>query len=79
MSARIRIEKLDKDSKGEVTYVRLVFGPHHFLEIDTAGNRTTFAVGYTHHGFRADASELNSVLEGIVEEVRQQHPELRVD
>lgn len=79
MAARIRIEKVEKDARGEVTRVRIIFGPHHFVEIDAAGDKTSFAVGYTHHGFRADASDVSSVLEGIVEEVRRQHPELRVD
>jgi hypothetical protein len=38
------------------------------------GGRTSFAVVATHHGVKADASELNSELERIIDEVRAAHP-----
>lgn len=79
MAKPIRIEKVQKNAAGEVTRVRIVFGPHHFLEVDSQGEKTSFVVGYTHHGFRADASDPSGPLERIIDEVRERHPEWRVD
>ena len=36
-------------------------------------------MGTTHHGFLADASIVDSELEGIINEVREAHPDLTVD
>ena len=57
--------------------VRVVFGPHHFMEIrpkEEGGVEAFF--GTTHHGFRADASVVNSQLEDIINEVKEDHPDL---
>lgn len=48
-----------------------MLGPHHFVNIDSDGDKTTFAVGTTQHGFRADASDVNSELEALCEEIRR--------
>jgi hypothetical protein len=59
--------------------ISLAFGPHHFLEVEIKNGKTLFRVGATHHGFEADASEVSSELERIVEEIRQSHPEATID
>ena len=57
--------------------VRVVFGPHHFTEIrPKEGGGVEAFFGTTHHGFRADASVVNSQLEDILDEVKERHPEL---
>ena len=76
----IRTVETQKDSSGKYTRVRLVFGPHYFVELHRgAGDTVTFVLGATHHGFRADASEVSGELERIIQEVRQSHPNNLVD
>ncbi len=70
---------VDKDVNGEIQRARIRFGPHHAVEVRKDGGKTSFAVVATHHGFKADASELNSELERIVQEVRATHPDTIVD
>jgi hypothetical protein len=46
----------------------------------SSGNRREVCVlGTTHHGFKADASEVKGELERIVSEVRATHPGSAVD
>lgn len=75
----IRDVQVEKNSNGTISHVRVVFGPHHFINIDSDNDKTTFAVGATHHGFQADASIVNSELEQLCNEVRRSHPELCID
>jgi len=71
----IRAITIQRHSNGSLGKVRIVFGPHHFIELhsDTEG-RVDFWLGTTHHGIRADASDVNSPLERIVEAARKQFP-----
>lgn len=39
----------------------------------------TFRMGATHHGFKADASEVGGELEGFINEIRCAHPANSVD
>ncbi len=76
----IREAKVTRDAEGAITHVRLVFGPHYFAELDLRdGGRVDFTLGATHHGFRADASEVGGELERIIYEVRESRPDLTVD
>lgn len=76
--SRIEIETLTVEN-GHCQKLRVVFGPHHFLEVASVGGQVHFRLGTTHHGFEADASEVNSLLEEVIGEIRQAHPELRID
>lgn len=69
----------EKNADGEVTVARIGFGPHHHLEIRKDRGKTSFALFYTHHGFKADASQLDGELARIIEEVRRGHPDRTVD
>ena len=72
----IHEEPCINDSHG----ARIRFGPHYFLEIHREPDgRTTFALGSTHHGFRADASQVGGELDQFINEIRAAHPENRVD
>jgi hypothetical protein len=42
-------------------------------------DRVRFVLGATHHGFIADASEVDGELERVVNEIRRAHPDLTVD
>jgi hypothetical protein len=65
---------------GTCTQLRVVFGPHYFLELE-AGNdgKVSFYLGATHHGFKADASEVGGELEKFINEIRDAHPRHAVD
>ena len=52
--------------------------PHH-LVIITGGAKPTVSLACTHHGFVAEAYELNGQLEQVINHVRKRFPELRVD
>lgn len=60
----------------EVVVVRLE--PHHMVVI-TGGAKPTVSMACTHHGFVAEAFELNGQLEQVINHVRKHFPELRVD
>jgi len=76
----IREADVRTDSNGVITSVRLVFGPHHFVDLQRREDGgVDFVMGTTHHGFLADASIVGSELEGIINEVRRAHPDLTVD
>ena len=76
----IREADVQTDASGVITNVRLVFGPHHGVELHRREDGGVgFVMGTNHHGFRADASVADSELEGIINEVREAHPDLTVD
>lgn len=75
----IREVNVDKDEVEVIRFVRIVFGPHYFVELRSKGDGVDFVLGATHHGFRADASKVNGELESIINEVRDSHPDLLVD
>ena len=62
--------------KGEIgnRILRIVFGPHYFLEIHEEKGKLEFILGATQHGFKADASEVNGELEGMINEIKEGHP-----
>lgn len=80
MTEGIRTVDVYKDTEGNYEHVRLVFGPHYFVELKREeGGRVSFTLGATHHGVRADASEVSGELEGFINELREAHPGNLVD
>ncbi|NBV85162.1 MAG: hypothetical protein EBS01_02595 [Verrucomicrobia bacterium] len=76
----IRDISFQRRTDGTFKKVRIVFGPHHFLELHAeADGKVDFWLGATHHGFRADATEVESELYKILEAVRAQFPENILD
>jgi hypothetical protein len=69
----------EMDASGEVTVARIRFGPHYLVEVRKERGKVWFELCFTHHGFKADASEVDGELEGIIEEVRRTHPEGTLD
>jgi len=60
--------------------VEVRFGPHHILEIShPEGGKAALQLVATHHGFKADASELDGELEKIINLVRDIRPDLKID
>ena len=76
----IRAISIQRHENGSIGKVRIVFGPHHFVELhsDIEGH-VDFWLGTTHHGIRADASDVNSPLERMVGAARKQFPKNTLD
>ena len=88
-SRRIEIVEERRDAAGQIIYLSIAFGPHHFMDIGTVpleeepgaavsnqGTRPVLvALGTTHHGVRAEAGSLNSELERMIEELMTAHPD----
>ena len=72
---RIEEPEIQRNSKGKITRISLVFGPHHFVDVYLEGGRVQCAIGATHHGIRADAADVPSDLERLIEELKDKHPE----
>jgi hypothetical protein len=70
---------VEREDRGEITHVRVRFGPHFAVDIHDEEGRVTFQLVHTHHGFKADASELGGELEELIEEIRRLRPTHAVD
>ena len=64
--------------KGGVEAVVVRLAPHYLIVI-TGGDKPTVSMACTHHGFVAEAFELNGQLEQVINHVRKRFPKLRVD
>jgi hypothetical protein len=64
--------------KGGVEAVVVRLAPHYLIVI-TGGDKPTVSMACTHHGFVAEAFELNGQLEQVINHVRKRFRELRVD
>ena len=64
--------------KGGIEAVVVRLAPHHLVVI-TGGSKPTVSLACTHHGFVAEAYELNGQLEQVINHVRKHFPKLRVD
>ena len=71
--------QVERAESGEITFASIRFGPHFVARVHDDGEKVTFGLVYTHHGFRVDASEINGELETLINEIRASHPELGVD
>lgn len=72
---RIDEPEIERDVRGNVNAVRFAFGPHYFVQVDIRDQKVTLALGATHHGISADASQVNGELEVLIEELKKMHPE----
>jgi hypothetical protein len=76
----IRTVEVEDDDDGNMRFVRLVFGPHYYVVLERRDDgKVNFILGATHHGFKADASEVGGELEELIQEIRRGHPQLVVD
>lgn len=64
--------------KGGVEAVVVRLAPHYLIVI-TGGDKPTVSMACTHHGFVAEAFELNGQFEQVINYVRKRFPKLRVD
>ena len=71
--------QIERAEAGEITSASIRFGPHFVIRVHDDGEKVTFGLVYTHHGFEADASEVGGELEQVIDEIRASHPKLVVD
>lgn len=62
-----------------VNTIRIVFGPHQFLNIKKENNRISFEIGATHHGVKFDASDVDGELYQAIEKLRELYPSNKTD
>ena len=74
-SSRIEEPEIKRDAQGQIKSVRLVFGPHHFVDVFLENGRVQCAIGATHHGIRADAADVPSNFERMIDELTRSHPD----
>lgn len=79
MENGIRSLEVTKDASGKTTSINVLFGPHYFFEIKEVDNRVIVELGVTHHGFKADASEIGKGLEEIIWHIKEKFPETSFD
>jgi hypothetical protein len=78
MTARgIRSIHVARGKKGPDAIV-IQLAPH-YLVVITGGAKPTVSLACTHHGFVAEAFELNGQLEQVINVVRQHLPQLSTD
>jgi hypothetical protein len=76
----IRIVETKKDAIGNYKQMRIGFGAHYFIELHCGRkDKVTFVLGATHHGFKADASQVGGELENFINEIRNNHSDNKVD
>ena len=80
MSDGIRSVGTKKGIEGQFSEVRIVFGPHYFVNLRlNEKEEVIFELGATHHGFKADASKVGGELESFIYEIRNAHPRNNID
>ena len=52
-------------------HVKVVFGPHHYINIFKKNGKVTFNMGATHHGIEVDASVVDSETYKLIEYMRE--------
>jgi len=59
--------------------LRIVFGPHHYINLKRIDNSISFELGCTHHGVKFDASVVDSELYRAIEFLRDECPLNKTD
>jgi hypothetical protein len=72
----LSVDIVKGEGGAEALVVRLA--PHYQIVL-TGGEQPTVSLACTHHGFVAEAFELNGQLEQVINHVRKHFPKLRVD
>jgi hypothetical protein len=74
MKEGIRKVEVETGDDNSFKRVRILFGPYYSLEIRNKRKSLDFVLAATHHGFKADASEVSGELEKFINEIRKLHP-----
>jgi len=76
-TTRIGEPEVKRNAQGQISELRVHFGPHHFFQLRRENGRVKVAIGATHHGIEADASDVPSEFEQLINELQRQHPDRR--
>lgn len=79
MENGIREIDIKKYRDGRYRQVLVTFGPHHGVNIFEKDGRVFFELVATHHGFRADATDVPSELEKLIYEIMDNHQDIVID
>jgi hypothetical protein len=81
MDSKRIIVKIDGDERGfkPKRNIKVLFGPHHFVDIIKHKNGIKFVLGVTHHGVMMDASNVSSQLEEFIWKSRDEYPDYIFD
>ena len=74
MSDRILVRVDSEPSIKPKENVKIVFGPHYFVDIMKENDQVKFVIGTTHHGLMLDASEVDGELEKVIEKIKMDSP-----
>jgi len=71
--------KLPDNRNGAIKHIRIIFGHHHYVNIDVESDengqrRVLFEVGATHHSFRCCASLVSGDLDEAINLLRETFP-----
>ena len=70
MSDRVLVRIDSEQSITPKENVKIVFGPHYFVDIMKEDDQVKFVIGTTHHGVVLDASEIDGELEQVIEKIK---------
>ena len=73
--SRIEIETIERTPDGSIKRLSIRFGPHYFVDVFEEDGRVICQIGATHHGIKADASEVMGELERFINELQARHPD----
>jgi len=71
---RLQIQRIKEENR-----VKIIFGPHHYINIFQNEEGTQMELGCTHHGVKFDASIVDSEWYNVIEFLRKQYPEHKTD
>lgn len=77
MKRGITYKVIEKD--GVVKSLKIKFGPHYYVNIDSITDKIIFNMGATHHGFTVDATKVDGELEKVINLVRKEFENKKQD
>lgn len=76
---RLSIKIDDKTNISNIEKVKISFGPHHFCNITKDEEDIYFEVGFTHHGVKFKASQVDGELYKVIDKIRKEYPNNKTD
>jgi hypothetical protein len=71
--SRIELEIIERRLDGSIKGLTIDFGLHYVVDVFEKDGRVICQIGTTHHGIKADASEVGGELEHFIDELKARH------